>query len=130
MPRVVGWCRRSRPAFRQRYTETDEEAAARREVGRLGAVGDDDIEHLKELASEAPVIKLVNQLIQQAVNQQASDIHIEPFEQSLKVRYRIDGIMREIEDAPAEVAAAVVSRVKILANLNIGRAAVATGRSL
>ncbi len=106
-------------AFRQRYTETDEEAAARGEVGRLGAVGDDDIEHLKELASEAPVIKLVNQLIQQAVNQQASDIHIEPFEQSLKVRYRIDGIMREIEDAPAEVAAAVVSRVKILANLNI-----------
>ncbi|EGV52484.1 GspE/PulE family protein [endosymbiont of Riftia pachyptila] len=106
-------------AFRQRYTETDEEAAARGEVGRLGAVGDDDIEHLKELASEAPVIKLVNQLIQQAVNQQASDIHIEPFEQSLKVRYRIDGIMREIEDAPAGVAAAVVSRVKILANLNI-----------
>ncbi|KRT55564.1 GspE/PulE family protein [endosymbiont of Ridgeia piscesae] len=106
-------------AFRQRYTETDEEAAARGEMGRLGAVGDDDIEHLKELASEAPVIKLVNQLIQQAVNQQASDIHIEPFEQSLKVRYRIDGIMREIENAPAEVAAAVVSRVKILANLNI-----------
>ena len=80
---------------------------------------DDDIEHLRDLASEAPVIRLVNLLIQRAVEQRASDIHIEPFENRLKVRYRVDGVLHEVEAPPASSAAAVISRVKIMVRLNI-----------
>jgi general secretion pathway protein E len=79
----------------------------------------DDVEQLKELAGEAPVIKLVNQLINKAAESGASDIHIEPFEGQLKVRYRVDGLLREIDAPPIQSAAAVISRVKIMANLNI-----------
>ncbi|HEX6834491.1 MAG TPA: type II secretion system ATPase GspE [Rudaea sp.] len=80
---------------------------------------EDDIEHLRDLASEAPVIRLVNLIIQRAVEQRASDIHIEPFENRLKVRYRIDGVLLEAESPPAASTAAVISRVKIMAKLNI-----------
>jgi general secretion pathway protein E len=80
---------------------------------------EDDIEHLRDLASEAPVIRLVNLIIQRAVEQRASDIHIEPFESRLKVRYRIDGVLLEAESPPAASTAAVISRVKIMAKLNI-----------
>lgn len=79
----------------------------------------DDVEQLKELASEAPVIKLVNQIIQRAVSSHASDIHIEPFENLLKIRYRIDGLLGEIEHPSMQMAAALISRIKIMANLNI-----------
>jgi general secretion pathway protein E len=80
---------------------------------------EDDIEHLRDLASEAPVIRLVNLIIQRAVEQRASDIHIEPFENRLKVRYRVDGVLLEVESPPAASTAAVISRVKIMAKLNI-----------
>jgi general secretion pathway protein E len=79
----------------------------------------DDVEQLKELAGEAPVIKLVNQLIHKAAECGASDIHIEPFEGQLKVRYRVDGLLREVDAPPMQSTAAVISRVKIMANLNI-----------
>ena len=80
---------------------------------------EDDVEHLRDLASEAPVIRLVNLIIQRAVEQRASDIHIEPFENRLKVRYRIDGVLEEAESPPANLTAAVISRIKIMAKLNI-----------
>jgi general secretion pathway protein E len=80
---------------------------------------EEDIEHLRDLASEAPVIRLVNLIIQRAVESRASDIHIEPFENRLKVRYRIDGVLQEVESPPAASTAAVISRVKIMAKLNI-----------
>jgi general secretion pathway protein E len=80
---------------------------------------EDDIEHLRDLASEAPVIRLVNLVIQRAVEARASDIHIEPFESRLKVRYRIDGVLQEVESPPSGSTAAVISRVKIMAKLNI-----------
>ncbi|MBO9665118.1 type II secretion system ATPase GspE [Dokdonella sp.] len=80
---------------------------------------EDDIEHLRDLASEAPVIRLVNLIIQRAVEQRASDIHVEPFENRLKVRYRIDGVLHEVESPPAASTAAVISRIKIMAKLNI-----------
>ncbi len=80
---------------------------------------EDDVEHLRDLASEAPVIRLVNLVIQRAVEARASDIHIEPFETRLKVRYRIDGVLEEVESPPANSTAAVISRVKIMAKLNI-----------
>jgi general secretion pathway protein E len=85
----------------------------------LGEVSEDDIEHLKDLASEAPVIRLVNQLIQKAVESRASDIHIEPFADELKVRYRVDGMLHEVPSPPVRSTAAIVSRVKIMAKLNI-----------
>jgi general secretion pathway protein E len=78
-----------------------------------------DIAHLKDLASEAPVIRLVNLLLTKALEQRASDIHIEPFENRLIVRYRIDGVLHEVESPPRRLSAAVISRVKIMANLDI-----------
>jgi general secretion pathway protein E len=78
-----------------------------------------DIQHLKDLASEAPVIRLVGLIIRRAVETRASDIHIEPFENRLIVRYRIDGVMHEVESPPRRFSAAVISRVKIMANLDI-----------
>jgi general secretion pathway protein E len=79
----------------------------------------EDVEHLRDLASEAPVIRLVNLIMQRAVEGRASDIHIEPFENRLKVRYRIDGVLQEVEAPPAKSTAAVISRIKIMAKLNI-----------
>ena len=79
----------------------------------------EDVEHLRDLASEAPVIRLVNLIMQRAVESRASDIHIEPFENRLKVRYRIDGVLQEVEAPPAKSTAAVISRIKIMAKLNI-----------
>jgi general secretion pathway protein E len=79
----------------------------------------EDIEQLKDLASEAPVIRLVNLLISKAIENRASDIHIEPFEKDLKVRYRIDGILHDVEAPPKKLKAALISRVKIMSKLNI-----------
>ena len=78
-----------------------------------------DVERLKDLASEAPVIRIVNQLITKAAEARASDVHIEPFENALRVRYRIDGILEEVEAPPYRLHAAIVSRIKILSRLNI-----------
>jgi general secretion pathway protein E len=80
---------------------------------------EEDIGHLKDLAAEAPIIKLVNLLITRAVEGRASDIHIEPFEDELKVRYRIDGVLHDIESVPKRLQAAIISRIKIMAKLNI-----------
>jgi len=80
---------------------------------------EEQIQHLKDLASEAPVIRLVNLMVARAVDSRASDIHIEPFENRLKVRYRVDGVLREVESPPSRLSAAVISRIKIMAKLNI-----------
>jgi general secretion pathway protein E len=80
---------------------------------------EEDIGHLKDLASEAPIIKLVNLVINRAVEGRASDIHIEPFDDELKIRFRIDGVLHDIESVPKKLQAAVISRVKIMAKLNI-----------
>ncbi len=74
---------------------------------------------LLDLANEAPIIKLINLVISGAVRERASDIHMEPFEHSVRVRYRIDGVLYEKFTVPRSQQAAVVSRVKIMANLNI-----------
>jgi general secretion pathway protein E len=89
------------------------------EVEDTGDVADDDIDRLRDLASEAPVIRLVNLLIGRAVESRASDVHVEPFENALRVRYRIDGVLREVEAPPRRFSAAVISRIKIMARLNI-----------
>ncbi len=78
-----------------------------------------DIARLKDLASEAPVIRLVNLLISRALDERASDIHIEPFDNHLIVRYRVDGILREKNSPPAKLTPAITSRIKLMARLNI-----------
>jgi len=80
---------------------------------------EEDAERLKDLASEAPVIRLVNQMIARAVETQASDIHIEPFEDRLRVRYRYDGVLHEAESPATRLTAAITSRIKIMARLDI-----------
>jgi general secretion pathway protein E len=87
----------------------------------LAAQGADseDLEHLRDMASEAPVIRLVNAMIAQAVEQRASDIHIEPFEKEFRIRYRIDGVLASQSPPPRELKAAIISRVKLMARLNI-----------
>jgi general secretion pathway protein E len=105
-------------AFEKIYvpTKEDEQAAE----GVISADNDlDDIEHLKDMASEAPVIRLVNSVMQRAVESNASDIHLEPFDGCLKIRYRIDGVLVDVESPPASSMAAVTSRIKIMSKLNI-----------
>jgi general secretion pathway protein E len=93
------------------------QSSAAREIE--GAIDEEDVAHLRDMASEVPVIRLVNQILLRALESRASDVHIEPFENQLKVRYRIDGILHEVEPPPRQLKAAVVSRLKILAQLNI-----------
>ena len=79
----------------------------------------EDVHHLRDMAFEAPIVKLVNMLITRAVEGRTSDIHIEPFENSVKVRYRIDGALTQVESLPKRIQPAVISRIKIMSRLNI-----------
>ena len=81
--------------------------------------GDEDLNHLRDMAFEAPVVRLVNLLVENAISAEASDIHIEPFEDTLRIRYRIDGVLYEQEAPPRRLQAAVTSRIKIMAEMNI-----------
>ena len=93
----------------------------------LGDVGLDEFEGLDEskeneltdAANETPIIRFVNLVIQQAVRAQASDIHFEPFEEEFKIRYRVDGALYEMSPPPKSLALAVISRIKVIADLNI-----------
>jgi general secretion pathway protein E len=84
-----------------------------------GGEGDEDVSHLRDMAFEAPVVRLVNLLVENAITAEASDIHIEPFEDTLRIRYRIDGILYDQEAPPRRLQAAVTSRIKIMAEMNI-----------
>ena len=106
------------------------ERAIQEIYGRAGAVGaeqepaagqasDEDVRRLEDMASEAPIIRLAHDLITRAVDMQASDIHVEPREDSLRVRYRLDGMLHTVETLPLSLRAAVTSRIKIMAQLNI-----------
>ena len=87
--------------------------------GSIGDASEADLARLRESASEAPIIRFVNTLISRAVEFGASDIHIEPLERRLRIRTRIDGVLKEEEPAPIDTAAAVLSRLKIMSGLNI-----------
>jgi general secretion pathway protein E len=80
---------------------------------------EESIDHLRDMASEGPVIRLVNLIITRAIETRASDIHFEPFEDLFRVRYRIDGVLHDVESMPKRLQAATISRVKIMAKLNI-----------
>lgn len=90
------------------------------EVSNFGAAEvDDRIGSLRAVSEEAPVIKLVNMIINKAVNERASDIHIEPHERDLRIRYRVDGVLHEVMRSPKHVQAGLISRIKVMAGLNI-----------
>ncbi len=109
-------------AFDRLYAEAEgqgDPAETLEETAGGAEPAEEDVERLKDLASEAPVIRLVNQLIARAVETRASDVHIEPFEDRLRVRYRYDGILHEVEAPPGQLQAAVISRIKIMSRLDI-----------
>jgi type II secretion system protein E len=87
--------------------------------GETGVDEGADIADLQKMAREALVVQLVNMVIHQAVQERASDIHVEPFERQLKVRYRIDGVLREVSSPPKRLQSAIISRIKILSEMNI-----------
>jgi len=102
-------------AIDRHYGETDRQTLAEGEDDQAAA----DLEHLRDMASEAPVIRLVNAMIALAVEKRASDIHIEPFEKEFRVRFRVDGVLFNQEPPPRELKAAIISRLKLMAKLNI-----------
>ncbi len=116
---IAGTASEIESALRRLYEEGSEEADALPAGGDGGAGHDEDLQRLKDMAAEAPVIRYVNRLFQQAAGKRASDIHLEPFQGVLRVRLRVDGHLQEIEPPPSALAAAILSRVKLLARLNI-----------
>ena len=106
-------------AFERLYKSDDDPGRGLEDVGSAMVALEDDAERLKDIASEAPLIRLVNQIISQAVETRASDIHIDPFESHLRIRYRYDGVLHEVEAPPRRLQPAVVSRIKIMASLDI-----------
>ncbi len=108
-------------AFERLYAggDTAQAELARSAGEKVAALRHDDVERLKDLASDAPVIRLVNRWIEDAVERGASDVHLESTEDALVVRYRIDGVLQPVDQAPPQIQAAVVSRLKIMARLDI-----------
>ncbi len=109
-------------AFERLYAEAEDQKDSPETLEATASdaePAEEDVERLKDLASEAPVIRLVNQLIARAVETRASDVHIEPFEDRLRLRYRYDGVLHEVEAPPGQLQAAVISRIKIMSRLDI-----------
>ncbi len=88
-------------------------------VPEYQAEDEENVDHLRDMASEGPVIRLVNLIITKAIEMRASDIHFEPFEDQFRVRYRVDGVLHDVESPPKRLQPAIISRVKIMAKLNI-----------
>jgi general secretion pathway protein E len=103
-------------AIERHYGDTERQAGS-------GEPGDEeasaDLEHLRDMASEAPVIRLVNAMIASALDKRASDIHIEPFEKEFRIRFRVDGVLFNQDAPPRELKSAIISRLKLMAKLNI-----------
>ncbi len=89
------------------------------EAGDSLEIGDEDEKGITEAAGSTPVIRFVNLVLYQAVNDRASDIHFEPFEKEFKIRYRVDGALYEMQPPPKQLALPIISRIKVMAGLNI-----------
>ncbi len=113
--KIYGWIREHFLAAVDAVDNTESEALA----GVAGVELGDDTDHLRDLASEAPIIKLVNQFLTKAVEEGASDIHIEPQAENLQVRFRVDGVLREHATPPKNIQSSIISRVKIMARMDI-----------
>src|SRR5581483_6256139 len=88
-------------------------------VGSMTEEDEKDLANFTAVAEEAPIVRFVNLLISQAITDRASDIHLEPTEHDLRVRYRIDGVLHEAHRSPKNIQAGVISRIKIMADINI-----------
>jgi type IV pilus assembly protein PilB len=80
---------------------------------------DDDLSNIQAVVDDAPIVRYVNLLVLQALNERASDIHVEPTGENLRIRYRIDGVLHDISTAPRAIASAVTTRLKVMADINI-----------
>jgi general secretion pathway protein E len=117
----IGQREEIRTAIDRLYGTAAREAEAQSREGiAIGSDGfEEDLEHLKGLAQEAPIVRLVNVLISRALDMRASDIHFEPFERSFHVRCRVDGVLFDLDQPQKAMQSAIVSRLKLMANLNI-----------
>ncbi|MBF6555290.1 MAG: Flp pilus assembly complex ATPase component TadA [Acidimicrobiales bacterium] len=88
-------------------------------LGFDGSGPDTSVDDIQAVTEEAPIVRYVNLLILQALNERASDIHIEPTEKDLRIRYRIDGVLHDVSTAPRTIAPAVTTRLKVMADMNI-----------
>jgi general secretion pathway protein E len=125
LPLTIRLCVAPAPAILEAIERTYGASTALQKIvegmGTADRQGDpeDDVGHLRDMAFEAPVVRLVNLLLESALAADASDIHIEPFEDSLRVRYRVDGLLYDQEAPPRRLQAALTSRIKIMAEMNI-----------
>ncbi|NQT75926.1 MAG: type II secretion system ATPase GspE [Candidatus Omnitrophica bacterium] len=109
----------------ERYYGEEEESLgdvideAKKTSGKTAIKGEGDVDKLKEIASQAPVVKLLNMVLLRAVREKASDIHFEPFENDYKIRYRIDGVCYDAAHPPKDLSLAISSRIKVMANLDV-----------
>ena len=101
------------------FSEILKELDANKNIAREVAEAEDDAKAAEALANEVPIVKFVNLVLQQAVQDRASDIHFEPFETEFRIRYRVDGALYEMAPPPKHLALPVTSRIKVMANLNI-----------
>jgi general secretion pathway protein E len=119
----LGRCEEIRNAIDRLYGTAAREAEAfsRDTEGANIDMGgfEEDLEHLRGLAQEAPIVRLVNVLISRALDMRASDIHFEPFERSFDVRCRVDGVLFDLDQPSKTMQSAIISRLKLMANLNI-----------
>ena len=113
--KISGWIREHFLASADGADDSDSKTLAGVASVELG----DDADHLRDLASEAPIIKLVNQFLTKAVEEGASDIHIEPQAENLQVRFRVDGVLREHATPPKNIQSSIISRIKIMARMDI-----------
>ena len=101
------------------FSEVLKELGADSELAREAATVGDDVSAMTDLANQAPIIRFVNLVLFQAVQDRASDIHFEPFEDDFRIRYRVDGALYEMSPPPKQLALPVTSRIKVMAGLNI-----------
>ena len=101
------------------FAEILKELGADSDIAREVDEAAEDVKRLEDLANEAPIVKFVSLVLQQAIQDRASDIHFEPFETEFHIRYRVDGALYEMAPPPKHLALPVISRLKVMANLNI-----------
>jgi type IV pilus assembly protein PilB len=101
------------------FSEILKELGADADIAREVDEAAEDAKRLEDLANEAPIVKFVSLVLQQAIQDRASDIHFEPFETDFRIRYRVDGALYEMAPPPKHLALPVISRLKVMANLNI-----------
>ena len=101
------------------FSEILKELGADKDIAREAAEAVDDEKVAEDLANQAPIVKFVTLVLQQAIQDRASDIHFEPFETEFRIRYRVDGALYEMAPPPKHLALPVISRLKVMANLNI-----------